>query len=224
MNNQEYLERNLKGYEGDNFIHKEIKDLIKDHKVELIVETGTYRGGTTKRLAEFGLPVHTFEVNKEYYDKAVESFKNIANIYPKLISSPKGIDDLGRSHEEEIKTGGGKVQPKRVLFFLDAHWGEDWPLLDELTVISKWCFMARAWLLPIIVIHDFKVPSQPKLGYDSYKETELTYGYVRDKVDDIYDGFDYTVNYNSEKKAEGAMRGVCYMAPKNYKNESNGNL
>jgi hypothetical protein len=47
-----------KGAIEDKYVYKEIAKLIKEYKIDTIVETGTYRGWSAKKLAEFGLPVN----------------------------------------------------------------------------------------------------------------------------------------------------------------------
>ena len=50
---QAYFERNRKGFEGDSILRDKVKAIVKKHKIDLIIETGTYLGSTTKVMAEW---------------------------------------------------------------------------------------------------------------------------------------------------------------------------
>lgn len=190
MRTKEYEERNSKGYEGDTFIHGELKSLIDKHGVKVIVETGTYHGFTTLRLSEFGLKTLTVECDRNNYDIAI---KNIAGkAYIHFGDSVKFLNHVVKTIEQTS------------LFYLDAHWGNVCPLLQELkeleTLKNK----------PVIAIHDFKTDN-PDHGYDSYNGQEFTYEWIKPSLDNIYGEGQYKYHYN--KEADGAKRGVIYIYP-----------
>ena len=90
-----------------------------------------------------------------------------------------------------------------IIFFLDAHWGEYWPVLDELRIIKE------KGIKPVIIIHDFYVPDvngNPKFGFDKYKNQNLDFNYVKPGMDLIY-GNDY-VHYCIEESDIGSGVGV----------------
>jgi hypothetical protein len=63
------------------------------------------------------------------------------------------------------------VQKEDVFFYLDAHWGKDLPLRDELEIIFK------KWKNPIVMVDDFEVPGTD-YGFDDYgpdKSLSLSY-------------------------------------------------
>lgn len=186
--NKEYIERNLRGYEGDELIHQEIAKLVKREKINLIIETGTYLGGTTRRLCSFA-PVISVEIDPNNFKQALKNLVG-CNADVKLNSS------VG-----QLKMVLPTVKNKNILFFLDAHWQSYCPLLDELQVI------ADNGIKPVIVIHDFKVPGKD-FGYDSYKGQDFEFSWIKEKIEKIY-GNNYTFYYNQE--AEGAKRGVIYI-------------
>lgn len=188
-----YLERNALGYEGDEFVHGEIKKLVEKFNVNLIIETGTFLGSTTKRLAEF-CPVITFEVMEENYNKAVENCRPLTNIYLHLKDSIEGLKEIFYNNPPQTST----------LFFLDAHWWDACPLLDELKVI------AENGIKPVIIIHDWKVPGRPDLGFDSYKGQDFTFEWIEQSLKNIY-GDNFSYHYNNE--AAGAKRGLIYIYP-----------
>jgi hypothetical protein len=55
---------------------------------------------------------------------------------------------------------------KDIFFYLDAHWGEDLPLREEIEIIFGNCPRA------VVMVDDFKVPDDDGYRYDSYKNGE----------------------------------------------------
>jgi len=196
MTPQEYNLQNAKGYEGDDFIHDELKKLCEKFKVKTIIETGTYHGGSTKRLATLADKVFTIETKKENFDYSRNALLGTSNVHCILGNSSIMLPGLltGLSGEESY------------CFFLDAHWESHNPLLDELKAI------ADKGLKPVIFIHDFKNPAHPEFGFDSYGGQDYDFAWIKAGVERIYgaDGYDY--HYNSI--ASGAKRGVIYIYPK----------
>ncbi len=144
------MEIAYKPFGGDKLLKEEFERLIKRFSIKTIIETGTYVGDTTKELSTMVKSVHTIETNKQFYDIAKWNCRNLTNVTFHLGSSPEIIE---------------RVLPmviKPVLFFLDAHWFNYWPILDELKVIGK-----KGGKNSVIVIHDFYVPGK-NFGYDSY--------------------------------------------------------
>src|SRR5690606_9109664 len=77
----------------------------------------------------------------------------------------------------------------KVFFFLDAHWEDFNPLLDELSIIAKYGFK------PIIAIHDFKVPGRPELGFDTYKDIIYEWDWIKDSIEEIFKPDPFVVEY-----------------------------
>jgi hypothetical protein len=92
-----------------------------------------------------------------------------------------------------------------VMFFLDAHWGDNCPLLKELDIIAE----TRRFKNDVIAIHDFKVPNRPELGYDSYQGKDFELSYVADALDKIFGANNWTHFYNPTE-SEGAKRGILF--------------
>jgi FkbM family methyltransferase len=66
---------------------------------------------------------------------------------------------------------------KPLLAWLDAHdHGFEWPLRDEVAFLTRRC--ARGFLL----IDDFRVPHDPRFGWDSYDGRHCSFEYVRDSI------------------------------------------
>jgi hypothetical protein len=78
------------------------------------------------------------------------------------------------------------LKDRRLLFYLDAHWYEYWPLLDEIKIISKshkdQC---------ILVVDDCQVPGRSDIDYDEYKGIPCSYEYVKEALDDCFTKYDY---------------------------------
>jgi hypothetical protein len=74
-----------------------------------------------------------------------------------------------------------------ILIYLDAHWEEEWPILDELSIISKTHYNNC-----VIIIDDIKVPFKNDIPYDTYNNVELTYEYIKNKLSNIYSNYKYT--------------------------------
>jgi hypothetical protein len=69
---------------------------------------------------------------------------------------------------------------KKILFYLDAHWYDYWPLNDEMMEIAK---IASVRNNCIIIIDDFKVPGRADVPFDSYKDQPLDYTFVKNALD-----------------------------------------
>ncbi|MEI8339728.1 MAG: hypothetical protein WCF94_03625 [bacterium] len=182
-------------FNGDTFLAKNILDIIKKEKIVNVVETGTYLADTTKFFSENVGVVYTVECNTDYYmrSKARNDLGNNINFF------------LGNSWEildrEIIPQINGKT-----IFYLDAHWDKPCPTLLELDIIAK------HGIKPIIVIHDFKVPNHPELGWDSYPDFEYKIENIEVYLENIYGRDGYRYEYNS--RASGAKRGVIIIYPK----------
>jgi hypothetical protein len=144
----------------------EIDYLIKKYNVKKIVETGTNMGDTTEYLAKNypELEIVTTESVYEFFNFSQKRLKKYLNV-----SILNESSDIVTSIEgkENITT----------LYYLDAHWGEYWPLKDEIKNIET----------GIICIGDFNIKNN-LYGYDSYNGITCDENLIRDTgfVDKIY--------------------------------------
>src|SRR3989338_11527382 len=115
-----------KAFNGDRYLEKSIAGIVKKYKVKIIIETGTYLGHSTKIFSGFTKSVHTIENNRQFIKLAMWNCRNSKNItfYPG--NSPVILKKI-------LKTVKGPI-----LFYLDAHWFNYWPILDELKVIAQY--------------------------------------------------------------------------------------
>lgn len=184
-------------FNGDPHIGERIRELVAKHGVRTIVETGTYQGVTTLALAclvNAGGEVVSIEKNPKLFKEAEERGM-FAPVYL--------LDGDSRERLPEVMTAWDGP----FFFYLDAHWGADWPLLGELAAI------ADAGIKPVIVIHDFEVPGTD-LGFDEYGGQRLDWEYVRESVERIYGPEGYVKTTNTPERAAGARRGVLYLEPR----------
>jgi len=204
---------------GDSYLKKEFEFLIKKFRIKNIVETGTFKGDTTKEFSKMVEKVYSIESNKEYYLSSKKRLKEDNNVKLFLGSSPVILKKILPGLEGN------------TLFFLDAHWGNYWPILDELNEISKVDHMKKS----VIVIHDFYVPGK-NFGFDSYyysnskielflkksigfigkifkmhliEKQKLDYDFIKDYIYKINPLYKYYYN----KESEGLRRGVIFIHP-----------
>jgi hypothetical protein len=175
-------------FSGDIYLINPIFSLIKGYGINSVIETGTWKGRTAQLLSVMVENVYTIEINKGFYNEA-EYLKEYNNIHRYYGSSPDVLTFLLKRVKEP------------VLFFLDAHWGGELPLLGELEAIAK-----SNLTNPIIIIHDFYNPYVP-FGYDIYDGQKVDYEYISELVSKIYKN--PIIKYN--KKATGEKRGIIIL-------------
>lgn len=153
-----------------------VRSLAKDVRFDRVIETGTYRGGTTKFLADtFGVPVTSVEAVARYHVYARNRLAGDRRI--RLTQGDTRAFLRKQADREEWRTQGMHSPPQTVFFYLDAHWEHDLPLADELRII------AATWSRVVVMIDDFQVPDDPGYGYDDYGPGKaLTEGYLPDEV------------------------------------------
>ncbi len=183
-------------FNNDSFILKEFAKLVKQFGIKTILETGTYYGDTTVALANFNIPVYTIEINHIYFNEALKKLRYFRNVFQYLGNSSVVMKEIIIKAEIE----------KPILFFLDAHWYDYNPLLDELETISQLKLNNS-----VIAIHDFKVPDKD-FGYDKFNGKDYDWKYIKNSVIRIYGENKYEYYYNEQ--AEGSCRGIIYIIPK----------
>jgi hypothetical protein len=180
-------------FNGDIFICNEFINLKEKFKIITAIETGSCVYSTTKWLGLNFKEVFTVEVNEDF---AVWGRDKI-----------EGMPHVGAFIQDSVEFLKALPPKENAIFFLDAHWGDFCPLLSELEVIAK-------YKNPVIAIHDFKVPNEPNLGYDSINGQAFEFEWIKPSLEAIYgvDGYDYY--YNSNEKSTEIKRGIIYITPK----------
>lgn len=180
-------------FNGDGYAVAEVLRLRAKHGLTHAFETGTCYGSTTLFFAEHFEQVITCEIHRPTFEIAAERLKDSPRVLNFLENSPDGIRHYGGRY--------------LGLYFLDAHWGNVCPLFDELNAIAE---MNNR---PVLMIHDWKVPGRPDLGYDHFPDGRpFELSAITDHLDAIYGEGGWDHHYND--KAEGAKRGILYVEPK----------
>lgn len=131
-----------------------VRDLAKVIKFNRVIETGTYRGTSTEFFsAVFGAPVETVEANPRFFAYCSRRLRSLPDVKVKLGDSRAFLREL--AEEPSART-------EAVFIYLDAHWKEDLPLAEELTIIGS------AWTKAVVMIDDFQVPGDVGYKFDDY--------------------------------------------------------
>jgi len=138
---------------------KEIfQDILEHIQIEHIIETGTYLGNTTGYMATMSnIPVISCEKNNTLHKLAKFRLKDVQAI------SLTNMDSVAFLNQQ---AKNDKLISSTCFFYLDAHWGKDVPLREEISII------ASNWEKYIIMIDDFKVPDDNGYGFGSYGTLE----------------------------------------------------
>jgi hypothetical protein len=185
-----------RSFGGDIFIQNNFTNLVKKYNPDFIIETGTYTGFTTIFLASFNIPVITTEINKHKLEEAKKYLKYFSNInYLFGDSSTKLLENFNL------------LNNKKIIFFLDSHWLNDFSLERELQ------FIATLLVKPIILIHDFKVPEKD-YKYENYDGHDYDFIFYKPYIDKIYGIDNYEYYYNTESNISKPV-GIITILPKN---------
>lgn len=149
------IRRNEGGpFNGQEFRQKIFLEMMGGMGFSAIAETGTFRGLTTQYMhRNSGLPVYTAELNPRFFAYARIRLREDPGIRLYNMDSREFLRQL--VNDKLLETAD-------VFFYLDAHWGEDLPLLEELEIIFE--------KLPgaVVMVDDFKVPGDDHYAYDDY--------------------------------------------------------
>ncbi len=164
--------------------------LVREFSPGTMIETGTFLGFTTRRLAGYGVRTYTVEVSRRFRYAARFALRDLDNVTMIWGDSAAGLRHLAP-----------KQEVRRPLAYLDAHWEEEVPLDAELE-----CLLSN-WDDVLIVIDDFRVPDDPGYGYDIYSGIPLS-------LDELSLPGDALVAYPAVAATEetGSRRGTVYLA------------
>ena len=155
-------------FNGQKFRQRVLFDILYYFPIKAIIETGTFRGTTTAFFAATSLPVYTTEFHPRYFSYSRLHFlfnRNAIHLYK------------GDSRPFLRRLGDDPSVPKGdVFFYLDAHWGADLPLREELEIIFS------KWERPIVMIDDFCVPGSGYTFDDYGPQKALNLDYINPVV------------------------------------------
>lgn len=130
-----------------------VQKIIQNWNPAAVIETGTFRGVTTEWLAEItSIPIYTCEKNKRFFLQSRRRLAKWPNVHLALQDSRDFIRQIA----------GTDVSKKKVLFYLDAHWEQDLPLREEISIIFQ------SFDYPCVIVDDFKVPFDAGYFFDNY--------------------------------------------------------
>ena len=178
----------------DAFFCARVKEIVEEYGITTIVETGVDRGSSTVFFATLVDKVYGIEIMQESIDFATNRLVDYGLTNVELIKGNSPIVLLSLMH---------KIDASKTLFFLDAHWGAYWPLLDEIDTISR--------NKGVLIIHDAQVPDRPDFGFDTWNGNILNYDYVKDALTDWSPT--HKVEYSKEHHCH-MPRGTMYVFPK----------
>jgi len=197
-------------------------EIVDKFGIKSVVETGTFKGGSTVILAEFVEHVYSIELNPEYYAEAstrmVKEFD-----YDRIFSEDyvsgyiKDSKHITLFHGDSPTVLRGIIDQLETptLFYLDAHWDEYWPILDELKAIGKHSDC-------VVIVHDIKVPEGLQ-GYEQYvgakldknganiEAVGLDFDLIKEPLMAINPEFE--ISYN-DVDAQPGIRGILYALPR----------
>lgn len=142
-------------------------EIVAGFRPELIVETGTHRGGTTEFMAATGIEIHSVEFDARLYGYAKLRLRRHRNVRLYCDDTIALLPQLA-----------AMVGPRRTLFYLDAHCEGSHPLHQELDIIMPRCPNAA------VMIDDMQVPHDPGYLYDIYEDGfAFTFDYLRPAIE-----------------------------------------
>lgn len=181
---------------NDHFAAAEFIKLRDKFHIKKILELGSCVFGTTKWMSENFENVITVEISEEFRNIGLERVKGLKNITSYLGDSVSMLPVMLKDCDN------------RTIIFVDSHWYNNFPLLEELKLIKA------SGLTPVIVVHDCLVPNEPALGYDSYNGVDISFATMKPYLDDIYGADGYSYHYNSDAESTLVKRGIIYIYPK----------
>jgi len=178
---------------GDTNLQEIVRNIVNINNIDVIIETGTHVGWSTGFFSSLVPKVITTEISEKWQSEAKKNLVDYTNIEFILGDSAAKLPDI--------------INPligKRVLFFLDSHFNNDKSLDRELEVIKN------SKVIPYILIHDFKVPNRPDLGYDTWDGHEYSFESFEPLVESVYramkfKGYKHYYNNTSEYGQRGCL-------------------
>lgn len=139
---------------GQRHRQEMVRELVRLVDLDVVVETGTFRGTSSEFFLHVtGRPLKSVEANARFHAYARRRLRTYPDADLSLDDSRRFLSRLAQDEEATSAT---------TLFYLDAHWHEDLPLVEEIRII------AGAWRRAVVMIDDFQVPGDSGYHYDDY--------------------------------------------------------
>jgi len=154
VNSPSYVHDQDAGFSSMEGRKRIFQDLLSNYRFLHIIETGTYLGDTSGYMAKTsGLPVLTCEKNTSLYSLAKMRLKKVEFVHLHNMDSREFLKELSKNPD---------ITQNECFLYLDAHWGKDLPLKEEISMI------ASRWEKFVMMIDDFKVPDDDGYLHDSF--------------------------------------------------------
>ncbi len=158
VNSPSYIHSQDAGFNGAKGRKTIFQDLLNNYNFSHIIETGTYLGDTSGYMAKASdIQVLTCEKNISLYSLAKMRLKEIKSVHLYNMDSREFLIELSKNPD---------ITQNECFIYLDAHWGKDLPLKEEVSII------ASCWKKFVMMIDDFKVPGDEGYVHDSYGTLE----------------------------------------------------
>lgn len=161
--------------------------LLEEFEPNLVLETGTFLGDTTRFFSGLGHRVVSVEISPVFHAWSRVRLR--------------GSDvDLIRGEASTVLPSVLRAHSGRLFAYLDAHWNEFLPLRGEVAQLVR-CPEV------LIAIDDFRVPSDPGYAFDVYDGQALGLELL-DLPGDVTVAFPATPSSRETR----AKRGTVYLA------------
>jgi hypothetical protein len=195
--NQRYTRGQEIGFNGQQARKRIFRDLMDALQFDAIIETGTWTGNTTGYMAETtGLPVWSCELNHRFHFISKTRLADFPEVHLALGDSRSFLAGLLQ----------GELARQRLFYYLDAHWYDDLPLVEELGLIGSKCDNF------VVMIDDFQVPEDSGYKYDDYGPGKaLALGLIKDVIECHHLATFFPATPSTEDT--GARRGCIVISP-----------
>jgi hypothetical protein len=137
----------------------------------------------------------------------------VARTYPTTRLAGVSIyNETSKTFMERLEQEHDYLFEEKILFWLDAHgYGFKWPLREEVN------FITTKFSSAYILIDDFKVPGLDCFGFDSYKDQESSFEYLRTALSSKQEYAIYYPAYTEKTSTFHPLRGwgLIVLGPQN---------
>lgn len=129
-----------------------VKSILEACPFDAIVETGTHRGTTTEYLRRISnLRVFSVESSPRYFAFSKLRFRHDDGVVLQHGDTRDFLGSLTKTCRDAL-----------LFFYLDAHWGGEYPIRRELEIIQS------SWSDFVVMVDDFQVPDDPGYAFDDF--------------------------------------------------------
>lgn len=169
-------------FNGDGAVRRIVARMAALLNIRCAVETGTFMGHTTTWLGETFDRVVAVEHNADYARRTTERVRAAGLDNVVVLQGDSGNATIMEEAVTRAIGSGGVGVGGAVLFYLDAHWENDWPLLSEIRTIGRLMREKAEGVGYVVIIDDFQTPGRPNYGFDAYHDQPNNLDFVRDAL------------------------------------------